>query len=108
MGRVLEQYLHPFLGWNSGLRISGEAHVLFLRNIRPVNQSGLTYEEFQQACRACRWIRITRCPQGYLREFLASRVETETPHLAAKIRQLADQEFVHLCLAIKDQQETPR
>jgi hypothetical protein len=73
-----------------------------------MKDSGLTYEEIQQACRACRWIRLTRGPQGYLREFLASRLEQPTPRLAAKVRQLSMEQFTSLCLTIKDNQDAPR
>jgi hypothetical protein len=53
-------------------------------------------------------IRLTQCPQDYLREFLASRLDKPAPKLAAKIRQLSREQFARLCLTIKDKQDAPR
>jgi len=72
-----------------------------------VNDSGLTYEEIQQACRACRWIRISSSPQTYLREFLASRLDQLGPALAAKIRHLSSEQFTNLCMTIREKQDVP-
>jgi hypothetical protein len=81
-----------------------EAGVAF-RGTHPVNECELTYEEFQQACRACRWIRIPSSPEPYMREFLAVRLETVARPLAGKIRTLDDEQFGALCRAIRDKQE---
>jgi hypothetical protein len=70
-----------------------------------VNDSELTYEEIQQACRACRWIRIPSSPEAYLREFLAFRLDQPAPALASKIRRLTSQQFEGLCRVIRDKQE---
>jgi hypothetical protein len=70
-----------------------------------VNECELTYEEFQQACRVCRWIRIPSSPEPYLREFLAVRLEQVAPPLAAKVRRLDTGQFEALCRAIRDKQE---
>jgi hypothetical protein len=69
-----------------------------------VNTLALTYEEVQQVCRACRWLRVVRCPQPELRAFLVERLAKQSPALAAKISQLGDRQMEGLCRAIRDKQ----
>jgi hypothetical protein len=66
-----------------------------------VNESGLSYEEIQQACRACRVLRLSGNPHEYLREFLACRLDHSAPGLATKIRLLNRDQFTSLCSTIK-------
>ena len=70
-----------------------------------MRENNLTYEEIQQACRACRWIRIPPVPEGYLREFLAFRLDQPAPALAGKIRKLNSEQFLDLCRTIRDKQD---
>jgi hypothetical protein len=70
-----------------------------------VSHSGLSYEEIQQACRACRVFRLGDSPREYLREFLACRLDHSAPALAIKIRLLNRDQFASLCTTIWLNQE---
>jgi hypothetical protein len=69
-----------------------------------VDELGLNYEEVQRARRACRWLRVARCPQPGLREFLVERLAKQSPALAAKINRFGDRQMEDLCRAIMARQ----
>ncbi len=70
---------------------------------------GLTYEELQLLHRLCSWVAINRCPPGFdLRAFLLGRMGDGHPDVAAKVRQLTDDQMLTLCREIMERQKLLR
>jgi hypothetical protein len=74
-----------------------------------VDVPDLTEEEFRRVRAACRLLRVGTPAPGYLREFLARRLEEASARgLAARVRQFRDGQFEALCERIRREQRGDR
>ena len=64
----------------------------------------LTPEETLRCVQACAALRLPARRGGYFREYLAARLESQWPDLAAKIRQLSDEDLAQLYRYVRSRQ----
>jgi hypothetical protein len=71
-----------------------------------VDDLDLTEEEFRRVAAACRLLRIGTPAPGYLREFLARRLEEASAEaLAARVRQFSDEQMEALWQRLRQEQQ---
>jgi hypothetical protein len=72
-----------------------------------MNALNLTHEEALRIFHSCQWLRLTGGPvhaPAFLQEFIACRLASTDPALAARVRRLTRPEVESLYAEVKEQQ----
>lgn len=63
---------------------------------------GLALDELTEVLRTCASIEIENCTPPYLKDFIANRLDTSFPAIAAKVRAFDSEQMDALCEHIKE------